>query len=929
MRTWQVERSGRSRRLPSRLACVQCCTPMATGRRKRATRHQADSADPRVDFFGREEELGELRALLTRTRIVSLVGPPGVGKTRLAREFKEQSDAREDASRQVACADLSSVRLGRMTAELIRAAIARTFGARDRDQARSLQEILKAHGPTLLILDGCDHLTLQVDKCVEDLLEKVPSLKLLVVGRQRIRVSDEHVMELGPLDGSHSDADGVRMFIERARAAWPDFRPTDSERRAIADIVVALDGLPLAIELAASKVSIVGPGALRERLDRRFDVLRTSVRDGVPALSASIDASWQLLSPEERQLWAICSVFRGGFDLEAVEAVADAGSDADVLQLLAVLRERSLLHTQPVPSGAPRLDMYASLREFAERRLGGGYDVHKAHRRHAEHYLLEAERLLALGEPLALRWLRTEEQNVNVIIERGSQGSALEPEYALRAALVLSTLYGNDGSIARAESAIDEAIESVGSVEVDRGLMLRALSCRARIHVALGKMGLAAKDIETARAHVVGEGSAAEVCVLEAVGLQAFKSSQLDEALAAYSQARVLAIELGDARSISRVSDALGAVKMDLGLLTESGHHFEDARDAARNAGDVGLEATARAHLAGLSLEHGRLDRARDEYERAITLLREIEDRRSVAVQLANLGLVRVLLGELGSAEQALNEALEAHVANTDRPHFAIALGYLALCFEAGEDYVRALASSEQADVVHRESGNRLWAARQACSTARLLALSGDPEAAERTLVRTREVLEALDDRLGLELAELAEAHVLLANDHDLARQDGTPFVDEQVRRATQQFEAATAVQRRAHSGDRAWAIEQLRKSIAKLAPEHPTRRVLSVDRHFLWFQAPDTQRGDLRSRLPLQHLLGELVRARLDHPGLPVTRETLWEAAWPGERAVPRVASNRLHVAVYTLRKLGLRDILIGVTDGYYLNPDFAISLA
>jgi non-specific serine/threonine protein kinase len=367
-------------------------------------------------LVGRERELALAVTLLARARLVTLTGPGGTGKTRLALEVARRAEPRHADG--VYVVPLAAV----PAPELVASAVAQATGLQEIGSLRPDEQALRyfARRQALLVLDNFEHLA-DAAPFVAALLAGAPRLTILVTSRAPLHVHGEHELPVPPLGlpdpgaataRAAGDAEAVRLFVQRAAAGRPDFALTDANAADVAAICRRLDGLPLAIELAAARVKLLAPRAILARLAQRLDLLRSDARDVAPrhrTLRDVIDWSYGLLAPEEQALFRELSVFVGGFTLDSAAAVAGAagGGDAvDVLDRVASLADKSLLVRREQPDGEPRFHMLETVREYALARLEEGGDAAAARAAHRAHFLALAEEAAShLRGPTQVAWL--------------------------------------------------------------------------------------------------------------------------------------------------------------------------------------------------------------------------------------------------------------------------------------------------------------------------------------------------------------------------------------------------------------------------------------------------------------------------------------------------------------------------------------------
>ena len=370
---------------------------------------------PPTPLLGRETEVASVTGLLRRedVRLVTLTGPGGVGKTRLALEVAARVTARVTGSRGAFADGVAFVPLAPLKdPDLVPSVVAQTLGVKDTGD-RTLQQALIRHledKQLLVLLDNFEHL-LEAVPVVSDLVRDCPGLTVLATSRAPLRLSGERQYPLSPLSlvagASLERSPAVRLFEERAREVSPGFEVHAGNEAAVAEICRRLDGLPLAIELAAAKIKLFSPKALLDRLELRLPLLSGGARD-LPArqqtLRDTVAWSYELLGPAERALFGRLAVFAGGFSLEAAEAVCGPGmpEGKEILEILASLVDNSLVVSRVEaasgPGGdEPRFMMLETVREYAAERLDSDGGAEEVHRAHAMYYLELAEATPAGG----------------------------------------------------------------------------------------------------------------------------------------------------------------------------------------------------------------------------------------------------------------------------------------------------------------------------------------------------------------------------------------------------------------------------------------------------------------------------------------------------------------------------------------------------
>jgi predicted ATPase/class 3 adenylate cyclase len=626
-------------------------------------------------LVGREREVDACRRLLLEpeTRLLTLTGPGGSGKTRLAVAVAEGlHDAFDDGVCFVALAHLSD-------ASLVASSIAQALGVRD-VSSRPANEILTdvlGGRDQLLILDNFEQV-LDAAPLVAEILLACPRLTVLATSREPLHLTGERELSVPPLELPPVSMESARriyelaapkLFVERAAEAKRDFVAQDADAPAIAEICRRLDGLPLAIELAAARIRFLSPSALLARLDRRLAVLTGGPRD-LPArqqtLRATIAWSHDLLDERDRTVFRRTAVFVDGWTLEAAEAVC--GFDDEPLaavDALTSLVDKSLLRREELPDGEARFRIFQTIRELAQEQLEAAGELELIRRRHAEHFLAvaeEAEPHLAL-DASQLEWIERldgETSNLEAAFDwcRAAPDDAERAEIGLRLSAALWPYWAVRSSAAEARSRIEAilalAVAARPSSARGRALhgasvLARELSDYAAAERLLGESLAIARQLDEPRqiADILHGLGWLSVLRGDTAGARRF----LEESVRLFQR-------LADAPSKARVMTRLGYVCFMEGNYARAMMLAAEGATIARVIGDQRVLADALVYL-GLAEQYaGDLSSARRRYEECLPIARRFGDRHLIGMTLNMLGQVAVLQGAHDEARRLLREVL-------------------------------------------------------------------------------------------------------------------------------------------------------------------------------------------------------------------------------------------------------------------------------
>lgn len=624
-----------------------------------------------TSFVGRRRELADVRAMLEdpAVRLITLTGSGGAGKTRVALEAASKLVGSFPDG--VYFVPLAAVEDSRY----VGLAVAESLGLSSA-QGRSTGELVAEHlrdRSVLLILDNFEQVAAAAG-WVHDLLSRAPRAKALVTSRAVLNLSGEHEYRVPPLPLPAASAAGdpsalleseaVALFVQRARAVGPHVRLEGATVPAIAEVCARLDGLPLAIELAAAHLRLLSPEDLRRRLRARLPLLESRASD-LPerqrTLRNTIDWSYRLLSPDDQALFRRLAVFVGGWTLESAEAVAGTvdSSQGDLLSGLATLLEHSLVWRDDA-TDITRYRMLSTIREYATSELERSGELAALRRRHAEHLIAVSETAnLHLEQPDQMAWLAWFDAEMD----------------NLRAALTWALERSSDDEDRQAAAL--RFARSLGWLWYTRGDMREALSWLERV------LGAGTKGPPSLRAPV-----------LYLYAAFADRHGQVERAIASLQESVALFRAEGDRSRVAKALNALGDMTFRHGDHTEARRLWDDALALVHDSPDPTDEHTVgllTANLGILALEEGHLTEARALLERGLAVFDGHGDHRAVAECQPYLAKTAAAEGDLPRAYALLSEALAFFDQWNDRPGLASCLEALAAMAAREREAVRAV----------------------------------------------------------------------------------------------------------------------------------------------------------------------------------------------------------------------------------------------
>ena len=727
---------------------------------------------PTTSFVGREREIKELSNLLRdeRLRLVTITGPGGTGKTRISQQLGYDFVDRIPGGAWFA--DLSEA----TSSESVAHTVLQAFGVPVAGQEAPEQvvaSVLEQRKPLVLVLDNFEQVVKFAKKTIGLWRQRAPHVRFLVTSRALLGLEGEREYVLGPLPSPTAAAttpeallafDSVKLFVERAKQANPKFELTPANSEPVARICTELDGMPLAIELAAARCSIMTPEQMLPKLKQRFTLLRSTRKD-LPArqqtLEGAIDWSYELLSDWEKAAFQQAWIFHEGFFLDAAEAVIDLSEFPEappVMDAIQSLREKSFCRVRQTDFG-PRFSLYVALRDFASQqwaKLAASDKRRALTRRFADFYAKYAEgwneRIDTRDAAEALQRLELERENLFAIQDWALRDEKPKPggvavsqpdagadpervELGARAMVALADLLRMRGPNAQRLPRLQKALAAMGEGSHDtpawRELRLRITWSLSRACSDVGLYDLALKfDSEAlALADKIDKPALRFDALMAQGGLKNMRG-QFKEALESYDKAEPLAKELADKRRLGLLQSSRATAQVELGEFSKAVENYRSAEALLREVG-------CRLSLSGVVGSKASLHYYRNEpeealggFNEAVDLAQELGDRAGVARNVGNRGNV---LRQRGQFPEALKSFIEAESVSAElgkKAWRATFLGNRSGCLLDLNDFAGALECATQAEAVARELKDNAMLARALTNKGNAVASQGDYKAA-------------------------------------------------------------------------------------------------------------------------------------------------------------------------------------------------------
>jgi predicted ATPase/DNA-binding SARP family transcriptional activator len=712
-----------------------------------------------TSFVGRLRELSELEKVLAHTRLLTLTGPGGCGKTRLALELAAREEAAFDHA--VAVVELAPVADPALVVEEAATALGVQVRS-DRDPGEVLAERL-GDQRLLLVLDNCEHLIEACARFADRLLRACPGLHVVATSRERLRIPGEVAWRVPPLSlpdtgqelAEVGQSEATRLFCQRAAEASPGFELTEENVAAVADICRRLDGMPLALELAAARAAALSPAQISARLGDALALLRGGSRAGLTrqqTLRATLGWSHDLLSEPERTLYRRLGVFAGSFGIEAVEGVcADKElSSSEALDLLLQLVEKSLVQVETA-GDRHRYRLLETVRQDARERLAEAGERRPVEAAHHAWYLALAELADRDRDPdAAAEWpasrLEDEYDNMRAAL---SWGVRHDPQSALRLSGALWWFWMARGLFVEGSRRLEEALAAAPEPTPERArALLSTGAIRVRRRYTISTVDLGEEALEIVR--LQGDRHA-EARGLERLGVMAMGGYEWGVADAALEEGLALAEEIGDDVVTVAIKHDQGVLAGCRGRNAEARALLEECLALLAGMPDAGEPLFWAMHISPIVVPLFPNGPLRSFFEDTFCLFRTVRCRAGAGYTLVSIGEAWRSDGDHGAARDAMEEALQLFRALRDELGTSLALNALGNLARTAGDPDAGWRSFEEALQLRRAEGDPREIATTLCGMGMLALTTGEEAKGRRLLAEAGAIFDRTDDGPGLQ----------------------------------------------------------------------------------------------------------------------------------------------------------------------------------
>jgi len=667
-----------------------------------------------TSFRGREQDLVDLKTLLDEHRLVTLHGPGGMGKTRLG--VQAGADVLEQFPDGVWLVDLAALRYPELASSVVSKALS-INQPQDRTVDEAIVLALKRK-KALLIFDNCEHVIEDAAKLVDSILKQCPDIHILATSRQALSLTGEEVVRLQPLGVPEPKAvvtaqnamaySAIALFVDRALAVNKSFALDDDGAHTVGEICRHLDGLPLAIELAAARVKVLSLESLAQRLDRRFSLLTGGDRTALArqrTLGALIDWSFELLTPQEQTLFCRASIFAGGFTLDAAEAICagEGIEDVEMLDLLASLADKSLAIAE-TSQRSERYRLLESIRAYGWEKLQASGDLERLTRLHAEYYhgvAVAADR--SFGTKPDAAWLETlepEVDNFRALLE-WSFGPGNEAALGGAVAGSLERLWREGGLEAEGRGWIRNA---QGRIDEEKDPAVAARLWRALAWLTSGTQCLEAAEKACALYEKLGDGRGL-AHALNVLAWALFHVGRPADAAVANDRALGWFREYSDKRNVAACLRQQANIAEEQGDAVAARDLYKQALTLFKALGVQSSVAIIQASIAELEFKEGNTADALRYVTEALELGAWGKNATHLAIYHANCAAYRIALATLGTARDAARDAVHWAIEAKNDLILADAIQHLALIAAQSGDIQRAAQLGGYADAQYKELG--------------------------------------------------------------------------------------------------------------------------------------------------------------------------------------------------------------------------------
>ncbi len=714
-----------------------------------------------TNFVGREQDVATVKSLLQENRLVTMAGAGGMGKTRLALEVA--GELIEEYPNGVWLVELAPL----ADPALVPAQIAQEVGVRE-EPGRTILDSLTDHlrpRKLVFVLDNCEHLIAAAADVVQHLLRTCPEIRILATSQGPLAVEGERLWRIKPLPVPQANTKfsveslvefgSVKLFLDRALQANLNFKLDSDNAAAIADICRRLDGVPLAIALAAARVRSLSPSQIDERMGERFRLLTTGAATGPTrhqTLRAAVEWSYDLLSEPERLMFRRLSVFAGGFSLEAAEEVP-AGEDLDdfeVLELLSELVDKSLVTADPMESRV-RYRMLESLRQFGGEKLSESGEEGDVRHRHVNWFLNFAERaepeLQSSDQLIWLDRLQEEHDNFRQSLDWSIAGH--DPEQGLKLAGLLRRFWEWRGFFSEGRQWLDQALSA--SPQAPPAIRAKALQGAGALARLQGDLAPASSLLEESLALMrqIDDRKGVAHSLWDLANLAQIQGEHA-EAQTLYEESLSIRRELNDKRGIAAVLNGLGNIAYAQADFNKARSLLEESLAINRELGDQQGAAIALQNLGNSAYFRGEYREALSLYEDGIAIQRELGNMKGIADMLNNLGGMGIAQGDYRKARSHLEESLSLRRQLGDKPGVSKSLFNLGELASSQGDYEIAEQMHEESLSLRKQLGDRTGIAGSFNALGSIAARRGDYEKARSHHEESLDIRRKLGERAGV-----------------------------------------------------------------------------------------------------------------------------------------------------------------------------------